>query len=35
MSSATNMAGILSWETLEQTARIIHDEALAQRQCQF
>ena len=29
------MAGVLSIETLELVARIIHDEALAQRDCQF
>ena len=29
------MAGVLSIETLERVARIIHDEALAQRECQL
>ena len=30
-----NMAGVLSRETLERVARIIYDEALAQRECQL
>ena len=30
---STNMAGVLSLETLERVAHIIHDEALAQREC--
>jgi len=33
--SAKFPPGVLSRETLEQVARIIHDEALAQRECQF
>ena len=32
---STNMAGVLSLDTLERVAHIIHDEALAQRECQF
>jgi len=31
--SAHNPAGILSRETLEHVANIIHNEALAQREC--
>jgi len=27
--------GVLSQETLEKVARIIHDEAITQRECQF
>ena len=32
---SSNMAGVLSRETLEKVAMIIHDEAIAQRDCQF
>lgn len=28
-----NLAGVLSFETLEKVARIIHDEAIAQQEC--
>jgi hypothetical protein len=31
--SGSNTAGILSQETIEGVAHIIHDEALAQRDC--
>ena len=30
-----NLAGLLSYETLEKVAIIVHDEALAQRECQL
>lgn len=35
MSKQDNMSGILSRETLETVATIIHDEAMAQRECQY
>lgn len=31
----SRLAGVLSEDTLERVAKIIHDEALAQRECQF
>ena len=35
MSNKENVAGVLTYETLEQVAKIIYEEAFAQRECQF
>ena len=33
MSNKENVAGVLTFETLEQVAKIIYEEAFAQREC--